>query len=543
MAMKRLTSLILITLMMVEAALGTVSSQTSRINYTGNGGSDTYAYTFRIADDDDIDVIVRETATLEETTLTKTTHYTVSGVGNSAGGNIALVDGAFDWIDGDGDLDSGWQLTLRRKVDLTQTTSIKNNTTYYPSLHEAVFDKLTFISQQHQDELDRTMKTPWGDTVVDLTLPNVDDRAGYLLGFNSTGSPIAVTTYSGTTASSFMNTVLDDTSASAALTTLGFSAFVQTLLDDATAAAFMTTLGISSYAQTILDDTTASAARTTLGASGGVWPTDLGGTGLSSYTAGDVPYYAAGTSLSKLAIGTSGKHIKSSGTGPAWDWNEGSQSSVSADHTVSDTDGVNVFLMTTSNTSRTATLPTLADNIGRVIEFRKVDSGTGAYIVDGEGAETVDGLASVQIAFQHESIRLRATSAGWIFVGQHYQSFNTSAPSITNGGTSPAGLVKGVRVGRNVTLTAQLTTGGTGSPTNTVTFAAADVPAAFRPTIQCVYWGEIIEATDSYGYMKVATSGVLSFIRVSLVNAADVIQSPAWGNAITSAYGASYVVY
>jgi len=43
-----------------------------------------------------------------------------------------------------------------------------------------------------------------------------------------------------------------------------------------------------------------------------------GGTGLSSYTAGDLPYYASGTALSKLAIGTSGYVLTSSGTAPQW---------------------------------------------------------------------------------------------------------------------------------------------------------------------------------------------------------------------------------
>jgi hypothetical protein len=46
--------------------------------------------------------------------------------------------------------------------------------------------------------------------------------------------------------------------------------------------------------------------------------TTLGGTGLTSYTAGDLPYYASGTALNKLAIGSSTYLLSSSGTAPQW---------------------------------------------------------------------------------------------------------------------------------------------------------------------------------------------------------------------------------
>jgi len=52
------------------------------------------------------------------------------------------------------------------------------------------------------------------------------------------------------------------------------------------------------------------------------WSTNLttaqGGTGLTSFTAGDLPYYATGTALSKLGIGTAGQVLTSSGTAPQW---------------------------------------------------------------------------------------------------------------------------------------------------------------------------------------------------------------------------------
>jgi hypothetical protein len=43
-----------------------------------------------------------------------------------------------------------------------------------------------------------------------------------------------------------------------------------------------------------------------------------GGTGLASYTAGDMVYYATGTALSKLTIGSNGQVLTSTGSAPQW---------------------------------------------------------------------------------------------------------------------------------------------------------------------------------------------------------------------------------
>jgi hypothetical protein len=55
----------------------------------------------------------------------------------------------------------------------------------------------------------------------------------------------------------------------------------------------------------------------------GVWnataiTTAYGGTGLTSYTAGDLLYYTSGTVLSKLGIGANGYILTSNGTAPTW---------------------------------------------------------------------------------------------------------------------------------------------------------------------------------------------------------------------------------
>jgi len=50
----------------------------------------------------------------------------------------------------------------------------------------------------------------------------------------------------------------------------------------------------------------------------GTLPIANGGTGLSSYTAGDMVYYASGTTLSKLGIGSNGQFMTTDGTAPSW---------------------------------------------------------------------------------------------------------------------------------------------------------------------------------------------------------------------------------
>jgi hypothetical protein len=148
------------------------SSTTNRVSYTGNGTTADYDYTYKIFLNSDLLVTVRSSAGVE-TTLTLTTHYTVADVGESSGGSISLVNGAFDWIDGSGYLESGWILTIRRVVSLTQETDIRNQGAFYPEIHEDVFDKLTMADLQQQDELDRSIKLAETIAVADFdaTIP------------------------------------------------------------------------------------------------------------------------------------------------------------------------------------------------------------------------------------------------------------------------------------------------------------------------------------------------------------------------------------
>lgn len=139
--------------------------------------------------------------------------------------------------------------------------------------------------------------------------------------------------------------------------------------------------------------------------------------------AGDIIIRNGGNATDRLAVGTEGKALRVGSSLPAWAWQE-TTSAKSADYTVTDTDGITTVLMTTGATDRTVTLPTAADNSGRKLVIKKVDSGTGVVTVDGEGAETIDGAASVCLQSQYDSVTLICDGTGW-----HVQDFSAQVVS------------------------------------------------------------------------------------------------------------------
>lgn len=188
-----------------------LSSTNNRNDYTGTGALDEYDYTFKIFREQDLLVTVRDTDGIEET-LVLNTDYTVDGVGDVGGGTITLLDG---------DLADDYVLTIRRVLELKQSTDIRNQGPYFPVLHENQFDKHVMIAQQQQDEIDRSMRLP--ETVsasdVDTTLPL--PVAGRTIGWNDDADGLANFANAGDLeVSAFIETVLDDTTSVIARDTL-----------------------------------------------------------------------------------------------------------------------------------------------------------------------------------------------------------------------------------------------------------------------------------------------------------------------------------
>jgi len=181
----------------------------------------------------------------------------------------------------------------------------------------------------------------------------------------------------------------------------------------------------------------------------GALPIANGGTGQTAKTAafdalapgttkGDVLVFD-GTNHVRLAVGTNGQFLEADSTqstGLKW----GSATAVpvasstvtgtittyvpvcvdrdhnpgDANYTITDTDGYDIINMATTLTAnRTITLPTASDNDGRYITVRKSDSSNFSVILDGEGAETIDGQATIMLPKRYSYVTVFCDGSSW----------------------------------------------------------------------------------------------------------------------------------
>ena len=142
----------------------TVSSTTSRVSYSGNGSTDAFTFTFPITAESQIVVILVVDSTEVATTQTITTHYTVSASPWESGGTITMVTPPA----------SGETLIIMRVVPITQLTDYVENDSFPADSHEEALDKLTFIAQQLDEELGRTLQMSAGSS-DSPTLPTLEN--------------------------------------------------------------------------------------------------------------------------------------------------------------------------------------------------------------------------------------------------------------------------------------------------------------------------------------------------------------------------------
>ena len=167
----------------------TISTTTIKNSYSGDGSQDTFAYTFKISADADMQVIIRA-STGVETVKTLTTHYTVTGAGTATGGNVVFTSGNIPT--------ATETVVLRRVTTKTQTLDLVENDPFTANSVEGAFDKNLAAIQELQEEVDRSFKVSRTNTITSSEFTDsATSRADKILAFDSAGE-ISVTQELGT---------------------------------------------------------------------------------------------------------------------------------------------------------------------------------------------------------------------------------------------------------------------------------------------------------------------------------------------------------
>jgi len=123
----------------------TVSSTTNKQSYNGNGSQAVFAYTFKIFADTDIKVYVGTAL------QSLNTHYTLSGVGDTSGGNVTFTSGNLP-------ASGTANVTILRNLALIQSVDLINYGKFDANVIETAYDKATMVDQQLQEQVDRALQ-------------------------------------------------------------------------------------------------------------------------------------------------------------------------------------------------------------------------------------------------------------------------------------------------------------------------------------------------------------------------------------------------
>lgn len=159
-----------------------ITDQTRRAQYTANGSTTEFSFSFQVNNTSDIKVDV------DGTLKTESTHYDIKTSSNSIGLN---ADGTgkvvFRTSPSDHTPANNAVVSVFSDLPLSRSSVYTSGGNITAASLENDFDTITMILASHEERLDRAMVAPVRDAVnVDLTLPDKDDRKGRVLGFNAT---------------------------------------------------------------------------------------------------------------------------------------------------------------------------------------------------------------------------------------------------------------------------------------------------------------------------------------------------------------------
>ena len=196
----------------------------------------------------------------------------------------------------------------------------------------------------------------------------------------------------------------------------------------------------------------------------GTLPLGNGGTGLTSFTAGDLVYFASGTSFTKLGIGTNGQVLTSSGTAPQWT----SASSVGVTTISFGSTGLTPSTATSGAVTVAGTLALTNGGTG----LTSFTAGDLVYFASGTSFTKL----GIGTAGQYLTVNSGATAPQWT---------TAVASGVTSFQTSMAGLTPSTATTGSVTLAGTLgpANGGTGVANNSAATVTSSGNFAYTRTL------------------------------------------------------------
>lgn len=126
----------------------TLSTQTSKTSYTGNGATSVFPVPFPFMQADDLKVLLRQDGV--ETPLLCGTHFSLAGEGSPSGGSLTLFEPPA----------TGTTLVLYRDPAIVQEVDYVENAAFPAETHEAALDLLTMICQALDEKIGRAVLYP-----------------------------------------------------------------------------------------------------------------------------------------------------------------------------------------------------------------------------------------------------------------------------------------------------------------------------------------------------------------------------------------------
>ncbi len=156
----------------------TVSIQTPFNTYTAAPGATLFAYQFKVLRADDLLVMV------DGVPKTLGIDYSISGIGDDEGGDVALVS----------PLAGGEKVLLRSDISFDRSTDYQQNGEFAADIVNNDFDRAWLALQQMGQSVASSIKLPF-DTAGDQTLQlSAAQRANTLIGFDAVGNLTTSTT-------------------------------------------------------------------------------------------------------------------------------------------------------------------------------------------------------------------------------------------------------------------------------------------------------------------------------------------------------------